>query len=117
MIKEKALTETEGWTVSQAEYHIQVNVTKETVTQGTEKLVATIMSNKKVENGTETDITNPADSSDKMDFVNTYKATGSVQFKARKEFTGGTVGENQFAFKLTQVTAYGEKSPVSTSIL
>lgn len=42
-----------------------------------------------------------------VSFVNTYAATGTLSFKAKKAFTNGKIGEKQFQVKLSQVDAAG----------
>ena len=44
---------------------------------------------------------------------NTYSATGTVDFHAKKEFTNGTLGNPEFAFRLTQVTGKDSTTPAA----
>ena len=44
---------------------------------------------------------------------NTYSATGTLDFSAKKVFTHGTLGDPEFAFRLTQVTGESSTTPAT----
>lgn len=47
-------------------------------------------------------------SNNDLDFTNKYKATGKLEFKARKILEKGTLADGEFTFRITQVTGQGQ---------
>ena len=105
VIKEKVFNEpdysAEGWTADTTEYRRHVVVSDD----GAGKLVAKIYE----PDGTGESEVGTNGHPISMDFTNTYKATGSVSFNAKKVFTGGTIENKQFSFRLKQVKAEGSE--------
>jgi len=98
VIREKALDPANGWSVDETVYEEKVVITD----GGSGQLVKTVTGKKQGESGEGTDNANA------LNFTNTYKATGSVSFKAKKVFTGGTMSTDQsFTICLTQAGADG----------
>lgn len=97
VVKEQALTKTTGWTIDETVYKIHVTVSDD----NNGHLIKTIKKCK--DDGTEVD-----QEPGMLNFTNSYEATGSVYFRAKKTFTNGTLSEHPFQIKLTQVE--GEES-------
>lgn len=94
VIKEQALTgEAQGaWTLTGVnEYHVEVLVTIEHISEGNDKLKAEIKSNT---------------AADQMNFRNTYRAKGSAALTVQKTFAGTAWPQGKtFSFVLKQVRA------------
>ena len=106
VIKEKAFNTTnypaEGWSADDREYKRHVVVSD----GGNGKINVEVYDETEAKVGTEG---HPVS----MDFTNTYQATGSVEFSARKVFTDGNLHDHPFNIALTQVQGEGSEEPVS----
>nr|MCR5297341.1 DUF5979 domain-containing protein [Clostridiales bacterium] len=104
VIREKAFSEANGWTICGDEYEADVFVWD----NGDGTLAKTVTLYK---NGTQADDI----SSGAMPFINTYEAAGTVSFSARKVFTNGTLKAHPFKIRLTYVTGENDDTPVDNN--
>ena len=95
VIREKAFAAGEegGWTISDLEYRVHVNVRD----NGDGSLSRTVelfdKSGSRIQ----------GDNIGALNFTNTYKASGETDLKAKKIFTNGKLSEHPFSFTVTQV--------------
>ncbi len=96
VIKEQALDEANGWTISETVYYITVEVTDNLAGQ----LVATVSYVTEIGGDSTTVTGNEDDVYGGFDFTNTYAATGEVGLTALKSLNGRATSGTTFTFAL-----------------